>query len=75
MTYPQSPSGMGLSWLAARRISYSRATLTRQLMTKKTKGIDLSQGGYTEAQFSAGLLLCQRQQLAAAEPVIRKGLS
>jgi hypothetical protein len=51
MTYPQSPSGMGLSWLAARRISYSRATLTRQLMTKKTKGIDLSQGGYTEAQF------------------------
>jgi hypothetical protein len=43
-------------------------------MTKKTNGIDLNQSGYTEAQFSAGLLLCQRQQLAAAEPITRKGL-
>lgn len=54
MTYRNPLAAWGLSWLAARRISYSRATPTRQLMTKKTHGIDLSQGGYTEAQFSGG---------------------
>jgi tetratricopeptide (TPR) repeat protein len=38
------------------------------------KAIDLSQGRFTEAQFGLGLLLCQRQQFAEAEPIIRKGL-
>lgn len=38
------------------------------------KAIDLSEGRYPAAQFGFGLLLCQRQQFAEAEPIIRKGL-
>jgi tetratricopeptide (TPR) repeat protein len=38
------------------------------------KAIDLSQGRFADAQFSLGLLFCQRQRFAEAEPIIRRGL-
>ena len=38
------------------------------------KAIDLSDGKFTDAQFSMGLLFCQRQQFGEAERIIRRGL-
>ena len=38
------------------------------------KAIDLSGGHYAWAQFAMGLLLCQREEYAEAENIIRKGL-
>jgi Tfp pilus assembly protein PilF len=38
------------------------------------KAIDLSEGRFADAQFSLGLLFCQRQQFAEGEPIIRRGL-
>ena len=37
------------------------------------KAIDLSGGRYAWAQFAMGLLLCQREEYAEAENIIRKG--
>jgi Tfp pilus assembly protein PilF len=38
------------------------------------RAIDLSGGGYAEAQFALGALLCDRQQYAEAERVLRRGV-